>query len=76
MVRLGVKAIYEKHFGGWMNVFGASAASPLIAAVYALAGNAAVIRPGHECRHRGSLFDITKGYGAHRPRHARRDRAF
>ena len=54
-------AIYEKHFGGWVNVGGTSAAAPLVAGVYALAGNAGVVRPGYEYRHRGSLFDVRTG---------------
>jgi subtilase family serine protease len=54
-------AIYEKHFGGWVTVGGTSAAAPLIAGVYALAGNAAAIKPGYPYRHPGSLFDITTG---------------
>jgi subtilase family serine protease len=54
-------AIYQKHFGGWVTVFGTSAAAPLIAGVYALAGNATTVRPGYEYGHRGSLFDITIG---------------
>lgn len=54
-------AIYEKHYGGWVTVGGTSAAAPLIAGVYALAGNATAITPGYEYRHPGSLFDITTG---------------
>jgi hypothetical protein len=54
-------AIYEKHYGGWLTVGGTSAAAPLIAGVYALAGNATAIKPGYEYRHPGSLFDITTG---------------
>jgi subtilase family serine protease len=53
--------IYEKHWGGWVTVGGTSAAAPLIAGVYALAGNATAIKPGYQYRHPGSLFDITTG---------------
>jgi subtilase family serine protease len=47
--------------GPWLNIGGTSASSPLIAAVYGLAGNAATIRPGDEYAHAGALFDVTKG---------------
>jgi subtilase family serine protease len=43
-----------KSLGGpWLTVGGTSAASPLIAGVYALAGNAATIKPGTEYAHLG-----------------------
>jgi len=47
--------------GPWLTVGGTSAASPLIAGVYALAGNAATVRPGYEYAHASSLFDVTSG---------------
>jgi subtilase family serine protease len=47
--------------GPWLTVAGTSAASPIIAGVYALAGNAATVAPGYEYAHASSLFDITKG---------------
>ena len=51
-----------KNFGGpWLTVSGTSAASPLIAGVYGLAGNAATVKPGNEYAHASSLFDVTKG---------------
>jgi subtilase family serine protease len=51
-----------KNFGGpWLTVSGTSAASPLIAGVYGLAGNATTVKPGNEYAHASSLFDITKG---------------
>jgi subtilase family serine protease len=53
--------IYEAGRGGWLTVGGTSAAAPLIAGVYALAGNAARIAPGHEYLRPGSLFDVTVG---------------
>ncbi len=54
-------AIYEGHDGGWLTVGGTSAAAPLVAGVYALAGNAGMIRPGYEYAHARSLFDVTTG---------------
>jgi len=54
-------AIYNKDWGGWFDVGGTSASSPLIAGIYGLAGNAARVRPGSEYAHAGSLFDITTG---------------
>ena len=54
-------AIYEKHYGGWLKIGGTSATAPLIAGVYALAGNATTSKPGYAYRHRGSLFDVTTG---------------
>jgi subtilase family serine protease len=47
--------------GPWLSVSGTSAASPLIAGVYGLAGNAATVKPGHEYAHASALFDVTKG---------------
>ena len=58
-------AIYDSSlipYGGpWVTIGGTSASAPLIAGVYALAGNAATITPGHPYRHPGALFDITQG---------------
>jgi subtilase family serine protease len=59
-------AIYDssvpKNFGGpWLTVEGTSAASPLIAGVYGLAGNATTIAPGYEYAHASALFDVTTG---------------
>jgi subtilase family serine protease len=47
--------------GPWLTVGGTSASSPLIAGVYALAGNTTTIRPGYPYTHRRALFDITHG---------------
>jgi len=47
--------------GPWLTVAGTSAASPLVAGVYALAGNAATVAPGYEYRHASALFDVTRG---------------
>lgn len=54
-------AVYDKARRGWLKVDGTSAAAPLIAGVYALAGNATAIKPGYPYRHRRYLFDITTG---------------
>jgi subtilase family serine protease len=47
--------------GPWLTVEGTSAASPLIAAIYALAGNADLVLPGDEYAHPRRLFDVTAG---------------
>jgi hypothetical protein len=52
---------YDETAGGWLTIGGTSAAAPLIAGVFGLAGNAATIGPGYPYRHAGSLFDITVG---------------
>jgi Subtilase family len=52
---------YDKTAGGWLTVGGTSAAAPLIAGVFGLAGNAATIGPGYPYQHAESLFDITVG---------------
>jgi hypothetical protein len=54
-------SIYQPTYGGWITIGGTSAAAPLIAGVYGLAGNAATIPLGYAYDHRGSLFDITRG---------------
>jgi hypothetical protein len=56
--------IYEQHYGGWLLVAGTSAAAPLIAGVYGLAGNATHITPGGIYHHPRGLFDITTGNNA------------
>ena len=53
--------VYDQSQGGWLTVAGTSAAAPLIAGIYGLAGNAAKISPGYEYAHARSLFDITMG---------------
>jgi subtilase family serine protease len=54
-----------KSFGGpWLSVGGTSASAPLIAGVYALAGNAATIAPGYTYHHASHLFDVTTGNNA------------
>ena len=59
-------AIYDssipKSYGGpWFVVGGTSAAAPLVAGVYALAGNASRLPLGAEYDHPGDLFDVTTG---------------
>ena len=54
-------AVYDQARRGWLLVSGTSAAAPLIAGIYALAGNATTITPGYEYRHANSLFDVTLG---------------
>jgi subtilase family serine protease len=56
--------IFNKHYGGWVTVGGTSVSAPLVAGIYALAGNASTIRPGYEFRHARALFDITRGNNA------------
>ncbi len=54
-------AVYEKTYGGWTEVGGTSLAAPIIAGVYALAGNATTIKPGYEYAHASHLFNVTAG---------------
>jgi subtilase family serine protease len=54
-------AIYDADSGGWSMAAGTSASSPIIAGIYALAGNAARVRPGYEYAHAKALFDVTSG---------------
>lgn len=47
---------------GWLVFGGTSVASPIVASVYALAGNGATINNGwYPYSHTGSLFDVTSG---------------
>src|SRR5207244_9515099 len=46
---------------GWLVFGGTSVGAPLIAGVYALAGNASTAGPGYPYSHTGSLHDITSG---------------
>jgi hypothetical protein len=50
--------------GPWVTIGGTSAAAPIIAGVYALAGNAARITPRYPYQHSTRLFDITTGNNA------------
>lgn len=47
--------------GGWNEVGGTSASTPMIAAVYALAGNAGTNPADDIYTHTGNLFDVTSG---------------
>jgi hypothetical protein len=56
-------AVYDSGDGGWIAVGGTSVASPIIAGVWALAGNAATAGPGasYIYAHPRGLFDVTSG---------------
>ena len=56
-------AVYDTyHTGGWLVFGGTSVASPIIASVYALAGNAASVNFGsYPYSHTSSLFDVISG---------------
>jgi subtilase family serine protease len=52
---------YQGH-SGWFKVGGTSLSSPIIAAIYALAGNAlSTIDASYPYSHRNGLFDVTSG---------------
>ena len=53
---------YRLHPGGWLVFGGTSVSSPIIASVYALAGNAGSLTYGsYSYSHTASLFDVTSG---------------
>jgi subtilase family serine protease len=53
---------YKLHPGGWLVFGGTSVAAPIIASVYALAGNAASVTYGsYPYSHKTSLFDVVSG---------------
>lgn len=55
-------AVYDSYgYGGWRVVGGTSAATPIIASVAALAGNAQLIGDAWIYRHERDLFDVTSG---------------
>lgn len=55
-------AVFSTPEGGWTSIGGTSAAAPMIAAIVALAGNAAKTNgPQYVWAHRSQLFDVTKG---------------
>jgi subtilase family serine protease len=60
--RTGV-AVYDTYgFGGWQVVGGTSASAPIIAGVYALAGNGQSVNySSFPYSHTSSLFDVTSG---------------
>jgi subtilase family serine protease len=62
-------AVYDTfhlHPGGWLVFGGTSVSAPIVAGVYALAGNAASLNYGsYSYSHLSSLFDITSGSNGH-----------
>ena len=57
-----IEAGIAQGLDGWAQVGGTSLSSPLIASVYALAGNAAsVVAGSYPYSHTSSLFDVTSG---------------
>ncbi len=58
-------AVYDslsyQGYVGWLVFGGTSVSSPIIASVYALAGNAASINNNYPYTHSGSLHDVTSG---------------
>jgi subtilase family serine protease len=56
-------AVYDSyHTGGWLVFGGTSVASPIVASVYALAGNETSGNYGdYPYGHASSLFDVTSG---------------
>ena len=56
-------AVYASYFsGGWLKFGGTSASAPIIAGVYALAGNTASISaPSYVYSRRSSFNDVTSG---------------
>ncbi len=58
----GVSVYDSYRESGWLVFGGTSVASPIIASVYALAGNASSVNYGsYPYSHTGSLFDVTSG---------------
>src|SRR5207247_7998001 len=56
-------AVYDTfRAGGWLVFGGTSVSAPIIAGVYALAGNASAVNYGsYPYSHRSSLYDIVSG---------------
>lgn len=55
-------AVYDTYEQpGWLSVSGTSASAPIIAGVYALAGNAGKVDPSYPYENSDQLFDITSG---------------
>jgi subtilase family serine protease len=55
-------AVYDTYReSGWLEFGGTSVASPIVASVYALAGNAATVNAGHLYANAGALNDVTSG---------------
>jgi len=58
----GLSSLLGQCFKGWGTVGGTSASSPIIASVYALAGNSASITYGsYPYAHTSALNDVTSG---------------
>jgi subtilase family serine protease len=58
----GVSVYDTYHVSGWLVFGGTSVASPIIASVYALAGNASSVNYGsYPYSHTSNLFDVTSG---------------
>jgi subtilase family serine protease len=58
----GVAVYHSYGAGGWLVFGGTSVAAPIIAGVYALAGNAGAVTYGsYPYRHRQGLFDVASG---------------
>jgi subtilase family serine protease len=58
----GINKLIGNCFNGWGVVGGTSASSPIVASVYALAGNASSVTYGsYPYSHTGSLNDVTSG---------------
>ena len=58
----GLNALFGKCFSGWGQVGGTSASAPIIAGVYALAGNGASVTYGsYPYAHTGALHDVVTG---------------
>jgi hypothetical protein len=53
-------AVYNARKGGWIIVGGTSAASPLVAGIYALTGHAQE-SPSYAYQHASAYFDVTSG---------------
>ena len=60
-------SVYDSYgVGGWLVFGGTSVSSPIIAAVYALAGNAAGVNYGsYPYSHTSGLFDVSSGLNGH-----------
>jgi subtilase family serine protease len=55
-------AVYDTYNEpGWLAFGGTSVAAPIIASVYALAGNSATVTPAYPYGHTSALFDVTSG---------------
>jgi hypothetical protein len=57
----GVSVYDTYQSGGWLTAGGTSAAAPIVAAAFVLAGNASSAGPGYPYAHSGGLNDITSG---------------